>query len=185
MAHVVTLVPKGQEQPAVDVVFEAFMAQVQQVQSLADIAAMSGADHIARLHRPGAKHFNMNPFEVLGITHKATHDDVKQAYRKLSVKVHPDKNPENELSQSAFEIVKAAHDRLAEKPEYQKHQGGTCDIPASHIRSRRCCDGQQSNQRREDANEENDTPRRTTGKALDRVAEECSRPDFSSETKWP
>ena len=49
---------------------------------------------------------------MLGLTHKATHDDVKQAYRKLSVKVHPDKNPENEQSQSAFEIVKAAHDRL-------------------------------------------------------------------------
>ena len=59
MAHVVTLVPKGQEKPDVDVAFEAFMAQVQQVQSLADIAALSGADHIARLHRPGAKYFNM------------------------------------------------------------------------------------------------------------------------------
>ena len=53
-----------------------------------------------------------NPFEVLGLTHKATHDDVKQAYRKLSVKVHPDKNPGNERAQDAFEIVKAAHDRL-------------------------------------------------------------------------
>ena len=59
MAHCVTLVPKGQEQPSIDVEMEAFMAQVQQVQSLADIAALSGAEHIARLHRPGAKYFNM------------------------------------------------------------------------------------------------------------------------------
>ena len=110
----VTLVPKGQEVnvPQIDAEMEAFMSQVQQVQSLADIAAMSGADHISRLFRPGAKYFNMNPFEVLGLSHSATHDDVKQAYRKLSVKVHPDKNPGNDRAQPAFEIVKAAHDRL-------------------------------------------------------------------------
>ena len=55
----VMLVPKGQEQPSIDHEMEAFMAQVQQVQTLADIAAMSGDDHISRLHRVGAKYFNM------------------------------------------------------------------------------------------------------------------------------
>ena len=53
----VTLVPKGQE--PVDPEMDAFLSQVQMVQSLSDIAAMSGPDHIARLHRPGAKYFNM------------------------------------------------------------------------------------------------------------------------------
>ena len=96
MAGVVTLVPKGQEVAPVDHDMENFMAQVQMVQTLEHIAAMSGADHIARLHRPGAKYFNMNPFEVLGLSHKATHDDVKAAYRRLSVKVHPDKNLDRE-----------------------------------------------------------------------------------------
>ena len=115
MAHHVTLVPKGQEPQQVDLQMEAFLSQVQQIQSLADIAAMSGEDHIARLHRPGAKYFNMNPFEVLGLTHKAAHDEVKQAYRKLSVKVHPDKNPGNELAQAAFEAVKAASERLEDE----------------------------------------------------------------------
>jgi len=93
MAGVVTLVPKGQEVQQIDNEMEAFMSQVQMVQTLADIAALSGQEHIARLHRPGAKYFNMNPFEVLGLDHKATHDDVKGAYRKLSVKVHPIKIP--------------------------------------------------------------------------------------------
>ena len=56
----VTLVPKGYEQqPSIDQEMEAFMQQVQQVQTLADIASMNGSDHIARLHRPGAKYFNM------------------------------------------------------------------------------------------------------------------------------
>jgi len=113
----VTLVPKGfeQAQQPVDAEMQSFLAQVQTAQSLEAIAAMTGAEHIARLHRPGAKYFNMNPFEVLGLTHKASHEEVRGAYRRLSVKVHPDKNPGNERAQSAFEAVKAAHDRLEDE----------------------------------------------------------------------
>ena len=114
-SSVVTLVPESQREPSVDAEFEAFMKQVQAVQTLEAIAAMSGTDHIARLHRPGAKYFNMNPFEVLGLTHKATAEEVRGAYRKLSVKVHPDKNPGNELAQTAFEQVKAAAERLEDQ----------------------------------------------------------------------
>ena len=60
MSAAVTLVPAGFEQPqSVDAEMLAFMAQVRMVQTLADIASMSGTDHINRLHRPGAKYFNM------------------------------------------------------------------------------------------------------------------------------
>ena len=60
MSAAVTLVPAGFEQPnSIDGEMAAFMAQVQMVQTLSDIASMSGAEHIARLHRPGAKYFNM------------------------------------------------------------------------------------------------------------------------------
>jgi DnaJ family protein C protein 8 len=114
-AGIVTLVPKGQEVERIDEEMVSFLAQVQMVQSLADIAALSGSEHIARLHRPGAKYFNMNPFEVLGLTHKATSEEVRAAYRRLSVKVHPDKNPDNERAQSAFEAVKAASERLEDE----------------------------------------------------------------------
>lgn len=113
--NVVTLVPKGQEPQHVDEEMMSFLAQVQMTQSLADIAALSGSEHIARLHRPGAKYFNMNPFEVLGLTHKATSEECRAAYRKLSVKVHPDKNPGNERAQAAFEIIKAASERLEDE----------------------------------------------------------------------
>ena len=111
-SSVVTLVPESQRQPSVDAEMADFMAQVQHAQSIADIAAMTGPEHIARLHRPGAKYFNMNPFEVLGVNHKATAEEVRGAYRKLSVKVHPDKNPGDERAQPAFEAVKAAAERL-------------------------------------------------------------------------
>jgi len=112
-AHVVTLVPASDAAAAsVDQEMNDFLGQVTHIRSMADLAAMSGAEHIARLHRPGAKYFNMNPFEVLGLTHKAIAEEVRAAYRRLSVKVHPDKNPGNERAQTAFEVVKAAAERL-------------------------------------------------------------------------
>ena len=52
-----------------------------------DAEKLSGSDQIARLFRPGAKYFNMNPFEVLGLPHTSTVEDVKRAYRRMSVQV--------------------------------------------------------------------------------------------------
>ena len=49
-----------------------------------------------------------NPYYILGVERDATHEEIKRAYRKLSMKVHPDKDPDNKKNAEDFiELNKA------------------------------------------------------------------------------
>ena len=56
-------------------------------------------------------------YEILGISRTATDADIKKAYRKLAIKWHPDKNPNNkEAATEKFKVIAEAYDVLS-KPE--------------------------------------------------------------------
>eukprot|EP00741_Cyanophora_paradoxa_P018984 tig00021108_g18327.t1 len=54
-------------------------------------------------------------YNVLGINRDASDDDIKKAYRKLAMKWHPDKNPNNrEQSEKKFKQVAEAYEVLSD-----------------------------------------------------------------------
>ncbi|KAF0302401.1 DnaJ subfamily C member 8 [Amphibalanus amphitrite] len=68
-------------------------------------AVLTSAQQIERLLRPGATYRNLNPFEVLQIDPDLPVQDLKKKYKRMSILVHPDKNPDDrERAQTAFDI---------------------------------------------------------------------------------
>ena len=51
-------------------------------------------------------------YEVLGVGRNATGEEVKRAYRKLAVKFHPDKNPDDPHAEEKFKELGEAYDVL-------------------------------------------------------------------------
>ena len=51
-------------------------------------------------------------YEVLGVGSNASEEEVKRAYRKLAVKFHPDKNPDDPHAEEKFKELGEAYDVL-------------------------------------------------------------------------
>ncbi len=51
-------------------------------------------------------------YEVLSVSREATEDEIKRSYRKLAVKYHPDKNPDDASAEERFKELGEAYDVL-------------------------------------------------------------------------
>ncbi len=73
-------------------------------------------------------------YEVLGVDKSASEGDVKKAYRKMAIKYHPDKNPDDKESEDKFKEAAEAYETLSNKDKREVynayghnnpgHQGG-------------------------------------------------------------
>ena len=60
-------------------------------------------------------------YSILEVDRKASHEDIKKAYRKMALKYHPDRNPGNKEAEEYFKKAAEAYEVLGDQEKRQRY----------------------------------------------------------------
>lgn len=60
-------------------------------------------------------------YKILGVERSASQDEIKKAYRKLAVKYHPDKNPDDKVAEEKFKEISEAYQVIGNTDSRKKY----------------------------------------------------------------
>jgi DnaJ-class molecular chaperone len=74
-----------------------------------------------------------DPYSVLGVAKTASEDEIRQAFRKLAKKHHPDLNPGDKAAEAKFKEVSQANDLLSDPEKRRRFDAGEIDAAGQEV----------------------------------------------------
>ena len=73
-----------------------------------------------------------NYYDILGVTHAATQAEIKQSFRNLALRYHPDKNKNSEESKQKFVQIVEAYEVLSDEHARKNYDNNPYALGARH-----------------------------------------------------
>jgi curved DNA-binding protein CbpA len=77
---------------------------------------------------------NQDPHMILGLSPSATEKKIKKTYRRLAMKFHPDKNPDDPEAEKKFKQIQWAYEKL------RKNKRPQADLPGDDLQQHHFAD---------------------------------------------